>query len=110
MENSFPREKIFKLFVQLNIGFIEYIHEIPLRKNDDYKRVIIKLKWNTSDMATYIKTRLIEQLPVNLVYDFPFFWHINAAHYKPTMNILPNISQQQKTEQTHQLVQTQKTE
>lgn len=83
MEIGFPREKIFKIFVKLNIGFIEYIHEIPLKNNNNYKRVIIKIKWNTSETSKYIKQRISENLPVNLIYDFPFFWHIMAAQYNP---------------------------
>lgn len=76
MENSITRETIFRIFNKLNIGKIERITENKLKSEEDYKRVIIKMNWNNTEKAEKIKSRLIDKLPVNIVYELPWFWKL----------------------------------
>tara|TARA_B100000123_G_C25708164_1_gene418585 strand:+ start:667 stop:945 length:279 start_codon:yes stop_codon:yes gene_type:complete len=63
----------------LNWGLIEWINEIPLFKEPQQKRIIIKLKWNKNDKTVYYKKFLETGNTVKFVYekDAPWFWRIN---------------------------------
>jgi len=76
MENSIPRETIFRIFKKLNIGRIERIIENKLKTDENYKRVILKIDWNNTETAETIKTRLINKETVNIVYELPWFWKL----------------------------------
>jgi len=71
------KETIFNVFCRLNIGYIERITEIPLKSNPDFKRVIIKVKWNpSSDQAKTMYDLILKQEPVFIVYNFPWYWKV----------------------------------
>ena len=76
MEKTIRREKIFNTFRKLNIGYIERITEIPLKNDKEYKRVIIRLKWNETEQSKVIQSRLINSEPINIVYELPWFWKV----------------------------------
>jgi len=76
MENEIKRELIFSVFRKLKIGIIERITEIPLKNDEEHKRVIIKIKWNDTEQSKNIQTRLINGEPINIVYELPWFWKI----------------------------------
>ena len=76
MEESIKRQTIFDTFKKLNIGRIERITENQLKNDPEYKRVILKIKWNNTEQASNIKTRLNENKPVNIVYELPWFWRV----------------------------------
>lgn len=79
MEMSTPSSYIFKKLNQLNMGKIEKIIELPLKNEEDYKRIIVKLKWNKT---TPIRSRLLKGESINLVYDsekVPWFWKIMST-------------------------------
>ncbi len=76
MENTINKKDIFNVFKKLNIGYIEKIIELPLKNENEYKRIIIKIKWNNSDQSEKIQTRLQNNEPVYIVYEMPWFWKI----------------------------------
>ena len=76
MENDIKKEQIKSVFKKLNIGYIERITEIPLKNDEEHKRVIIRMKWNNTEQSKNIQTRLINGEPVNIVYELPWFWKI----------------------------------
>lgn len=82
MENNIDKKQIFNIFKKLNIGYIEKIIEIPLKNDNEYKRVIIKIKWNNNEETQKIKTRLQNGEPVNIVYELPWFWKIVLCNNK----------------------------
>ena len=74
------RTQIFKIFCQLNIGYISKIIENPLRKDSNYKRVVICVHWdNTQTVAKEMQEILKDPTEhVNLVYNMPWYWQIYA--------------------------------
>jgi len=81
MSVDITRETIFKTFCKIKWGYIEKITEIPLKNNTDYKRVIIRLKWNMNiPKNRNIHERLSQQQYVCLVYDMPWYWKIFASN------------------------------
>lgn len=76
MENEIKREQIFSVFRKLKIGTIERITEIPLKNDEEHKRIIMKMKWNDTEQSKNIQTRLINNEPVNIVYELPWFWKV----------------------------------
>jgi hypothetical protein len=76
MENSRDRNFIYKIFRKIDIGKIERITENILKTDPEYKRVIIKLKWNNTEKANEIRSRLYTNQPVNIVYEIPWFWKL----------------------------------
>lgn len=78
---------IFEKFCLLNIGFIEKIIEIPICGDQLYKRIIIKLKWNSSDNAKYFMDRFEKGQNVKIVHSDPWFWIcIPSRNYEQKIN------------------------
>jgi hypothetical protein len=65
---------IFNIFKQMKIGYIEGIYEIPIRNDDQYKRILIKIRWNKSQMANYINERFNTDQNIKVVYSMPWYW------------------------------------
>jgi len=77
MSANISRDHIFKVFCKIKWGYIEKITEIPLKNNSEYKRVLIRLKWNLHiPEIRQLHERIINQQPVFLVYDMPWYWKI----------------------------------
>ena len=76
MDASISRDYIYNIFNILNVGHIEYINEIPLRNEADYKRIIIRIRFNTSDKANVMKEFLDTRGYFNIVHDMPWFWRV----------------------------------
>lgn len=76
---NFTKNYINEKIRKLNWGFIENINEIPLLKEKDFKRIVIKLKWNNNSSTIHYKNLLNQGNCVKLVYDtnLPWFWRIN---------------------------------
>ena len=72
------KEYIFKIISKLKWGYKIRIHELLLRNNDEYKRVIIKLQWNMNDeKVKKVHHRLmVENEPMYIVYNMPFYWKV----------------------------------
>lgn len=79
VDKKILREEIFQTFCKLKIGYIEKLLEIPLKSDEKYKRIIVKIKMNETENATFIKTRLEKGEPVNIVYDMPWFWQLKKV-------------------------------
>jgi len=79
MESNITRKFIFSIFQRLNIGKVERIIENKLKTNENYKRIILKIKWNNTEKAVEIKERLYNNEPVNIVYELPWFWKVVLA-------------------------------
>jgi len=83
IEVSVTKEYILGVFTKLKIGYIENIQEIPLHKNKDFKRIIIKINWSeTSPTAKNILTRLDNNETIKLVHDMPWFWKIVSTNHQ----------------------------
>jgi hypothetical protein len=82
VSNTIPKAKIFGTFCKLKIGYIEKIMENPLRADANYKRIVIRIKWdNTNPLAREIQEVLQDPTEhMNVVYDMPWYWQIYANH------------------------------
>jgi hypothetical protein len=90
MDQSITKHFIFKTFCSLKIGYIENIYEIPFYEktayaqkksvataseaSSQYKRVIIRIKWNNEPNAEYMLSRFQNGKSVKVVYDMPWYW------------------------------------
>lgn len=74
LDTNVSRQFIFGVFCKLKIGFIEKVVEYPSRMDPNYKRVIIYLKWNKSELSEYIQTRFDEEKNVKIVHTMPWYW------------------------------------
>jgi hypothetical protein len=76
IEASIPKSVILNTFVNLNVGDIEGVIEIPFKDAPRYKRIIVKINWNDSEKSKYILTRFQAEKNVKIVYkpDSPWFW------------------------------------
>jgi len=80
VESSMSRNYIEKIIYNMNIGYIERLNEFPLRNDPSHKRIIMKIRWNTTNMKTNkILSQLNDLGSVNLVYDMPWYWKICTA-------------------------------
>lgn len=89
VDTKIQKHEIFKYFCRLKIGYIEQMVEFPIKPFDgafspyqnaadpllEYKRVIIKLKWNQTKNAKKFLERFKENKTIKVVYtDEPVFW------------------------------------
>ncbi len=78
IENTIHRELIFKKLCLLNIGYIQKLTEIPLKKNPNFKRILIRVKWNTLDKTLDLKKKLLDGHTIKFVHQMPWFWKIHV--------------------------------
>lgn len=74
IDSTIPKSLISKTFESLNIGNLEGIVEIPFKDSNKYKRIIVKIEWNDSDISKYILDRFQEGKNVKIVYNMPSPW------------------------------------
>lgn len=74
VEEKISNKFIFKVFCNLQIGFIESINEYPVKHKEYYKRIVIRVKPNKSELAKYIQTRFDEGKNIKVVYSMPWYW------------------------------------
>lgn len=75
-----PKTYIEERIRDMKIGSIEKLNEIPLHKDPNYKRIIIKMKWNNNNSKTkQMLSHMKETGNVKLVYDMPWYWKICPA-------------------------------
>lgn len=79
VENKISRDEIFRTICKLKIGYIEKFVEIPLKTDENFKRILTKIRLNDSPQAIYIKNRLEIGEPVNIVYDMPWYWQLKKV-------------------------------
>jgi len=80
IESSISKDFIYKTLLNLKIGSIERITEIPLRNDPTHKRVIIKLLWNKTESSINIQKTLMNAGSIKIVYDMPWYWKIVVTH------------------------------
>lgn len=79
VSNEIKKKYIIEKINKLNWGIIKLLNEIPLSKEKDYKRIMIKLDWNTNDETLKYKEKIKNEEVIKVVYDenSPWFWRIN---------------------------------
>lgn len=86
IDSSIPKSLIVTTFENLKIGNLEGVVEIPFKDSNKYKRIIVKIEWNESEMSRYILSRFQEGKNVKIVYNLPapWFWICvpNRLHYR----------------------------
>ena len=81
MESSTSKEYIFNTISSLHLGKIDRITEIPLRNNPDYKRIIIKLRWNEMEQnSRNLRNQLETSGSIKVVHDMPWYWKVVSTH------------------------------
>ena len=78
MDDRIKREFIFKKLCLLNIGYIHNLTEVPYKPG--YKRVFIRLRWNTEPKTVGIRKQLRAGQTIKFVYDLPWFWVITEIN------------------------------
>lgn len=74
IDSSIPKSLIVTTFENLKIGNLEGVVEIPFKDSNKYKRIIVKIEWNESEMSRYILSRFQEGKNVKIVYNLPAPW------------------------------------
>lgn len=78
VDNSIPRSQIFSTFCNLKIGFIDKIFEIPLKNDENGKRIIIKFRtWVSNPISDAIMERLNANKDIKIMYNNPWYWVVN---------------------------------
>lgn len=77
---TMSRNYIFNKLRLANFGKIIKIIEIPLKKDENYKRIIVKIRWNENDKrAIEFRDKLNNGESIILVHEMPWFWKIILA-------------------------------
>jgi len=76
IDSTIAKSTIVQTFESLNIGNIYRVIEIPFKDSNKYKRIIVKVEWNESEISKHILSRFKEGKNVKVVYDsqLPWFW------------------------------------
>ena len=67
----------------LKFGVVSHVEMLP-GPIDDFKRALIHMRgWNdaTNPEAKAVRTKLLEQCEVTVIYDDPWFWELKAGRY-----------------------------
>ena len=78
VDERIKREFIFKKLCLLNIGYIHKLTEIPCKYQPGYKRVFIRIRWNTLPHTINIRNRLMIRETIKFVYELPWVWTITS--------------------------------
>jgi len=71
--------RIRKCFEDLDIGRIDRVDIVPVRKGEDtFNRVFVHLQWKRSDDADSARTRLLSGKEIKIIYDDPWFWKVSV--------------------------------
>ena len=77
IDTSISNDTIFKKLIELDIGYIYKIFEMPYKNETNLKTIFIKFSWNTKNKhALSLKNKLYEKGSLKLVYDDPWYWKI----------------------------------
>jgi hypothetical protein len=74
IDSRISKNMVFDVFCKMKVGYIEKIYEIPIKNDNNFKRVFLKIKWNNTKMAEYIQQRFDEGLNVKVVHSMPWYW------------------------------------
>lgn len=78
VDERIKREFIFKKLCLLNIGYIHKLTEIPCKYQPGFKRVFIRIRWNTLPQTIDIRNRLMVRETIKFVYELPWVWTITS--------------------------------
>jgi hypothetical protein len=76
---EYLKNKLCKL--QL-FGKIERIIEIPLKNDNEHKRILIKIIWNNNNKSRKFQETIKNMGSIKYVYDFPWYWKILITNHK----------------------------
>lgn len=72
---SISQEYILETIDKMRIGRVESIQEIPLYNNVAFKRIIIRINWDTSShQSLWIYNTLLENKSIKIVHSMPWYW------------------------------------
>jgi len=75
VSTSITREYILSIIKKMNIGNVETLHEIPLQHSSNFKRIIIRVKWDlSSPNAIRIHSILSDNKSIKIVHSMPWYW------------------------------------
>jgi hypothetical protein len=79
---NITKDRIFKSFKDIDIGFIDKIETIICtdKVGKKYQRVFVHLQWNNAPHAIQMRHRVLEGKDVKIVYDEPWFWKVSATN------------------------------
>ena len=78
VEPGITERFIGDIFASLDIGEIK---SVSIRKNsNNMRKAFINLSaWNNTEKSLYIQKRLKQDLPVNVMYQIPWYWKLKLA-------------------------------
>ena len=81
VEKMLKRDVIYKHIQKLDVGNIKSIVEKPLRNEDNYKRIIIKMQINQyNKLGAYMLDRFSKGENVKLVYNPSTYWKLVSSY------------------------------
>ena len=81
VEKMLKRDVIYKHIQKLDVGNIKSIVEKPLRNEDNYKRIIIKMQINQyNTLGAYMLDRFSKGENVKLVYNPSTYWKLVSSY------------------------------
>jgi hypothetical protein len=85
IERNISYKYIQQVLFKLNVGKIQSIVEIPLKNEEDYKRVLITVQWHRFNPTSLtVRKRLDEGKSIKVVYDSPWYWKIVEGRSSPS--------------------------
>jgi len=80
IEEGITKEFVGDIFKTLDIGDIKSIDFKKTNKSTGRKVFINMYRWKTNETAEKIKSRLNNGLPVNIMYQIPWYWKLKLAY------------------------------
>ena len=78
---NIDKDFIYKVFYKLKVGYVLRMTEAPIKRDNNYKRIIITLRWNKENSESKRMRDIIDGgLTAKIVYDSPWYWRIMAFH------------------------------
>ena len=75
MSKKISKDTILQVFEKFQLGTVVKYRESTSKNSMEYKRVMLQLKWSTTNPhIEYYKSLLDQNKSLKLVYDFPWFW------------------------------------
>lgn len=73
------KELIYKTFYNLKVGYILRLTEAPIKRDNNYKRIIITLRWNRdNDTTNRMRNIINNDQSAKIVYNDPWYWKVVA--------------------------------
>ncbi len=80
VEDGITENFVRDIFSTLDIGIIKSIVIRKTNKINGRKAFINLVSWNTNETAEKIKTRLTNDMAVNIMYQIPWYWKLKLAY------------------------------